>query len=173
MSATRRSGNFWWTLRRREKLINPEYGEVRRIWETPGTGGRAHPRSPAEATARRAFSLRLCCLAGEALPRRTCDKNHRWKAAMLRTPASTGRGLSAWRPATPATALCFVATAISGDARWPDPCARWRIPTTHAPIRWTGLSAWRGNRDNDRIFCRRPASRRRASEHTPLFADRK
>src|ERR1700728_1354543 len=70
ISATRRSGNFWWMLRRREKLINLAYGEARCIWETRGTEEQAVRRCPAEASARLAFSLRPYRRVLAELPRR-------------------------------------------------------------------------------------------------------
>src|SRR5580658_6791148 len=80
ISATRRSGNFWWMLRRREKLINLEYGEARCIWERPGIEEPARPHCREEAIARRAFSLPLFGRWQVEPRRRACESGRRRKA---------------------------------------------------------------------------------------------
>src|ERR1700733_6268330 len=91
ISATRRSGNFWWMLRRGEKLINLEYGEARCIWERPGIEEPARPHCPVKAIARRAFSL-LPFGRWQAEPqRKACESGRRRKARRIRRHASIRR----------------------------------------------------------------------------------
>src|SRR5580704_11113411 len=118
ISATRRSGNFWWILRRREKLINLAYGEARCIWETPGTEARGARRCPAAASARRAFSLRPYRRARRALLRRVCETGRPKMARLLRRPSLTGRDRTAAlrRRAIRATAPTLAEMAFFGGA---------------------------------------------------------
>src|ERR1700722_10789535 len=149
ISAMRRSGNFWWTFRRREKLINPEYGEARRIWETPAIVKRGRPPNRAKAIGLRAFSPRHDRHDPPALRRIECGITRRWRAALPRRIASDDPDPEAVsdRPARCATPAPLAARQSFSRARRPDPCGRSRIPNSHAPIRATDRAGEPGSPD--------------------------